>query len=141
MKVKSLLDKDFENINLKKVDLYARQKMIKRKNRSIVHQLDVLLNRRTTLIKKLIDAGVAYKRDDPKYGQAASHYSIGGYEYESYYISYSPATESVQKFFVALKHREVYLQNQMQHLKRSMKGMRSAVTRKEGKGRWRVGIR
>ncbi len=145
MKVRDLVGKDFENINVKKVDLHDRMNIAKRKNRSLSHQKHMIEVRAYKQLIKMVELGRAFRSDNPQHtaeGTSVSIWSVYDYYhdehklYGTYYVKDTPANASAIKFFHGLQSRRAYLKDSMDKLKRSMKGMRSAITRKDRKERW-----
>lgn len=145
MKVKSLLDKDFEEVDLKKVDLDKRLRLTKRKMRSLAHQQSLLNHTEESLIKKLIDDGIAYTDNDEKMKRHPSHYQLIKYNRKTYYMNHSPENKPIFDFFSSLKRRWVVIYLKLADLNRSVKGIESAITRKQRedrqKSRWGVSFR
>lgn len=133
MRVKDLVNKDFENTNIKKMEASARIVIYNRKNRSLQHQIDLINQKVGILIKKLLDADVAYSYYDRRFetnGGYAGNFDIGYIDYKSQYIPDIETNKPLKRFFQAMRVRKSYLQNEMKQLKRSIKGTRSAMTRK-----------
>lgn len=136
MKVKDLVNKDFENTNIKKMEASTRMAIYNRKNRSLLHQIYLIDQKVNTLTQKLIDTGHAYSSYDPRFeanGGYGHNIRIGSIDYKSQYVPDIETNKSLKRFFFAMRARKAYLESEMKKLKLSIKGTRSALTRKR---RW-----
>lgn len=134
MKVNDLIDKEFENINLKKIEARARLKFYNRKIKSLIHQIDVISIKSKEIREKLVNDHIAYPIWDIKYDYKLTHIALGG----NYYVSDTPENQKYKKIFNNFHVRTAYLSNQIKIIKREMKGTRSAVTRLVRIGKYRI---
>lgn len=114
----------------------ARLNVYRRKSQSLHHQQEIIGQKLNALTKKLVDAGLAYTTWDSRFkenGSHAKHFKGGDFDYMTAFVKDIPETASYKKLFAALHARREYIGEQLTQLKRSMKGTRSAITRKR---RW-----
>ena len=130
MKVKDLLAKEFENIDVKKVEIFARQRMLKRKHRSFLHQKDIIAQQVKEIISKLRDEGYAFNGTDAKHSQEGENVQLGWYDWDWWYAKKDPAIEPTVKYLRFIERRNEYLTGMIDKLKRQLRGISSAITRK-----------
>lgn len=136
MRVTDLVGKQFQNVKLKGADSYDKLAAAQRRNKSITHQLDVLKAREAGIIIKLAEKGIAYTRDDPRYERARTNlgthqnFYLGIANKHGYYCDVGPQHEALRKHMYMIFARERDLKKQLEALARSMKGLKSAMTRK-----------
>jgi hypothetical protein len=136
VKVKDLVSKDFENTNVKKMEARARLNVYRRKTQSLSHQQEIITEKMNALTKKLVEAGLAYTSWDPRFkegGSYGTHFKGGDFDYMTAWVRDIEETAKYKKIFAAMHARREYIGEQLGQLRRSMKGTRSAMTRKR---RW-----
>lgn len=138
MRIQDLLGKEFKGIKLKTLPLEHRKYVTYRLIRSLDHHKYVLEYKAFRILKELVAAGIAYGSSDPRWNLENSQSlwitfisgaKING-PYGSYYIQNTESNQTIIKIFQKMRDRVEYIKDTKDKLRRSLKGIKSATTRK-----------